>query len=121
LACACAWSLPTLLTARAMRGLGASGIMSVNNALVRFVFPGRLLGRGFGYNALVVAAAFTLGPTVASGILSVGPWTWPFLINIPFLSRSFHSGGRKRRPSCAAEAYIDRSRPAWLGSDPPRG
>jgi DHA2 family multidrug resistance protein-like MFS transporter len=84
LGCAYAWSLDSLLVARALQGLGASGIMSVNTALVRFVFPGRMLGRGFGYNALVVATAFTLGPTVASGILAIGPWPWLFAINIPF-------------------------------------
>jgi DHA2 family multidrug resistance protein-like MFS transporter len=84
LACACAWSLPSLLTARVLQGLGASGIMSVNTALVRCVYPGRLQGRGFGHNAMVVAAAFTLGPTIASGILSVGPWPWLFAVNIPF-------------------------------------
>jgi DHA2 family multidrug resistance protein-like MFS transporter len=84
LACACAWSLPSLLTARALQGLGASGIMSVNTALVRCVYPGRLQGRGFGYNALVVATAFTLGPTIASGILAIGPWSWLFAVNIPF-------------------------------------
>ena len=84
LACACAWSLPSLLTARVLQGLGASGILSVNTALVRFVYPGRLEGRGFGHNALVVATAFTLGPTVASGILAIGPWSWLFAINIPF-------------------------------------
>src|ERR1700712_6006725 len=82
--CASAWSLPSLLTARLLQGLGAGGIMSVNTALVRFVYPGRLQGRGFGHNALVVATAFTLGPTVASGILAIGPWTWLFAINIPF-------------------------------------
>jgi DHA2 family multidrug resistance protein-like MFS transporter len=84
LGCAYAWSLDSLLIARALQGLGASGIMSVNTALVRFVFPGRMQGRGFGYNALVVATAFTLGPTVASGILAIGPWPWLFAINIPF-------------------------------------
>jgi DHA2 family multidrug resistance protein-like MFS transporter len=84
LGCACAWSLPSLLTARALQGLGASGIMSVNSALIRFVYPSRLLGRGFGHNALVVATAFTLGPTIASGILAMGPWPWLFAINIPF-------------------------------------
>jgi DHA2 family multidrug resistance protein-like MFS transporter len=84
LACACAWSLPSLLVARVLQGLGASGLMSVNTALVRFVYPGRLQGRGFGHNALVVATAFTLGPTIASGILAVGPWSWLFAINIPF-------------------------------------
>jgi DHA2 family multidrug resistance protein-like MFS transporter len=84
LACACAWSLDSLLVGRALQGLGAGGIMSVNTALVRFVFPGRMQGRGFGYNALVVATAFTLGPTIASGILALGPWPWLFAINIPF-------------------------------------
>jgi len=84
LACACAWSLPSLLTARALQGLGASGVMSVNTALIRFVYPSRMLGRGYGHNALVVAIAFTLGPTIASGILAVGSWPWLFAINIPF-------------------------------------
>jgi DHA2 family multidrug resistance protein-like MFS transporter len=84
LACAEAWSLPSLLIARVLQGLGASGIMSVNTALVRCVFPGRLQGRGFGYNAMVVATAFTLGPTIASLILAVGPWGWLFGVNIPF-------------------------------------
>jgi len=83
LACACAWSLESLLIARALQGLGASGVMSVNSALVRFVYGNRLLGRGFGHNALVVATAFTLGPTIASGILALGPWPWLFAINVP--------------------------------------
>jgi DHA2 family multidrug resistance protein-like MFS transporter len=58
--------------------------MSVNTALVRFVYPTRMLGRGFGHNALVVATAFTLGPTIASGILAFGPWPWLFAVNLPF-------------------------------------
>jgi DHA2 family multidrug resistance protein-like MFS transporter len=82
--CACAWSLPSLLTARALQGLGASGIMGVNTALVRFVYPSRMHSRGFGHIALVVATAFTFGPTIASGILAIGSWPWLFAINIPF-------------------------------------
>ncbi|WGR91120.1 MFS transporter [Bradyrhizobium sp. ISRA443] len=84
LGCALAWSLPSLLVARTLQGLGASGLMSVNTALVRFVYPSRMHGRGFGHNALVVATAFTLGPTIASGILALGPWPWLFAVNIPF-------------------------------------
>src|SRR6516164_6302052 len=83
LVCALAWSLPSLLVARTLQGLGASGIMSVNTALLRFVYPSRLLGRGFGNNAMVVATAFTLGPSIASGILALGPWPWLFAINLP--------------------------------------
>src|SRR3954447_4489414 len=84
LGCALAWSLESLLMARTLQGLGASGIMSVNAALVRFVYPTRMLGRGFGHNALVVGTAFTLGPTIASAVLALGPWPWLFAINIPF-------------------------------------
>src|ERR1700675_4255710 len=83
LGCALAWSLPSLTAARALQGLGASGIMSVNAALVRFVYPTHMLGRGFGHNALVVGTAFTFGPTIASGILSIATWPWLFAIKIP--------------------------------------
>src|ERR1700755_2094066 len=51
LRCACDWSRPSLLVARTLQGLGASGMMSVNTALVRFVYPRRMHGRGFGHNA----------------------------------------------------------------------
>jgi DHA2 family multidrug resistance protein-like MFS transporter len=84
LGCALAWSLPSLLIARVLQGLGASGLMSVNSALIRFVYPSRMLGRGFGHNALVVGTAFTFGPTIASGILALATWPWLFAVNIPF-------------------------------------
>lgn len=84
LACALAWSLPSLLVARVLQGLGGAAVMSVNTALVRFVYPSKLHGRGFGNNALVVATAYTLGPALASGILAVASWQWLFAINIPF-------------------------------------
>src|ERR1700754_1323668 len=90
--CALAWSLPSLLVARILQGLGASGVMSVNTALVRFVYPSRMHGRGFGNNALVVATAFTFGPTIASGILALGPWPWLFAVNIPFCIIAFLIG-----------------------------
>ncbi len=83
LGCGLAWSLPSLIVARTLQGFGAAAIMSVNSALIRFVYPARTLGRGVGIIALVVALGFTLGPTVASLILSVASWQWIFLINIP--------------------------------------
>jgi DHA2 family multidrug resistance protein-like MFS transporter len=84
LGCAFAGSLETLLLARVLQGLGASGLMCVNSALIRFVYPSKMLGRGYGYNAMVVGTAFTFGPTVASAILAFGPWPWLFAVNIPF-------------------------------------
>lgn len=83
LACGLAWSLPSLVVARAFQGLGAAAIMSVNTALIRHIYPSRMLGIGFGNNALVVAVSFTIGPTLASCILWLGSWHWLFLINVP--------------------------------------
>jgi DHA2 family multidrug resistance protein-like MFS transporter len=83
LVCGLADSLTTLVAARILQGIGGAAIMSVNIALIRFVFPAKRLGRGVGMNSLVVALAFTVGPTVASGILSVASWHWLFLINVP--------------------------------------
>lgn len=82
--CAFSWSLPSLTAARVLQGLGASGIMSVNTALVRFIYPARSLGRGVGFNALVVGVSTALGPTVAAGVLSVASWQWLFAVNGPF-------------------------------------
>jgi MFS transporter, DHA2 family, multidrug resistance protein len=83
LACALSSSLATLIAARVAQGLGAAGIMGVNGALVRFTYPRASLGRGVGLNALVVSFAGAIGPTVASGILAVGPWQWLFAVNVP--------------------------------------
>lgn len=82
-ACTISDSLTTLTLARVLQGLGAAGIMSVNTALVRFIWPRASLGRGIGYNALVVAVSAALGPTVAAAILSVASWQWLFAINVP--------------------------------------
>ena len=83
LACAFAPSLLSLSLARAVQGIGAAGIMSVNGALVRHTYPHRYLGRAVGINAFVVATAAAVGPTVASAVLAVAHWRWLFGINLP--------------------------------------
>jgi MFS transporter, DHA2 family, multidrug resistance protein len=83
LACALSHSLPALTAARTLQGFGAAGVMSVNDGLVRFIYPFRLLGGGIGLNAMIVSAALALGPSIASGILILGPWPWLFAVNIP--------------------------------------
>src|SRR5579864_7237311 len=83
LACALSFSLTTLAVARVIQGFGAAGIMSVNTALVRFIYPQRLLGRGIGINAMIVATSAAVGPTIASLILAFGRWPWLFAVNVP--------------------------------------
>ena len=76
-------SLGMLIAGRALQGLGAAGIMSVNAALVRLIYPSSQLGRGMAINSMVVATASVAGPSVAAGILSVASWPWLFALNVP--------------------------------------
>jgi MFS transporter, DHA2 family, multidrug resistance protein len=94
LGCALSDSLVTLTLARVIQGFGAAAIMSVNTALVRIIYPQRLLGRGIGINAVVVAIAAAVGPTIASGILALGRWPWLFAVNIPIGIVAFIIGDR---------------------------
>ena len=81
--CAQTHSLGVLAGARMLQGLGAAGMMSVNIALVRFIYPRAMLGAGVGAMSLVVAAGSVAGPSLASAILAVAHWQWLFLINVP--------------------------------------
>jgi DHA2 family multidrug resistance protein-like MFS transporter len=92
LGCALSHDLASLVAARVVQGLGASGIMSMSGALVRFTYPSRMLGRGTGINAMVVSAAAAAGPSVASAILSIAPWQWLFAVNVPIGVLTFALG-----------------------------
>lgn len=76
-------SLPMLAATRALQGLGAAALMSVNIALVRSIYPPHMLGRGVGLNALVVGTFFAAGPSIASLVLSVATWPWLFAVTVP--------------------------------------
>jgi DHA2 family multidrug resistance protein-like MFS transporter len=105
LVCAVSTNLPELVAARVLQGFGGAGIMSVNGALVRFIFPRAALGRGIGYITLVVAASSAAGPSVAAAIMAVASWPWLFGVQVPcgvvslllswyFLPRSPRTGHR---------------------------
>jgi MFS transporter, DHA2 family, multidrug resistance protein len=81
--CAIAPSLPVLVIGRVLQGFGGAGIMSVNGALVRFIYPRNALGKGIGFNALVVAGSSAAGPSVAAAVMSVLSWPWLFALQVP--------------------------------------
>ncbi len=84
LACLLATGAGQLGAARALQGAGAAGLFAVNAALVRLIYPARLLGRGIALNSAVVAVASVAGPAVAAAVLSLAHWHWLFALNIPF-------------------------------------
>jgi len=81
--CALSGSLSLLIAARVVQGVGAACIMSMNAALVRSTYPATMLGRGIGYNALVLSMSAAAGPTLAAIILGIATWPWLFMINLP--------------------------------------
>lgn len=102
-----ATSLDALIAARALQGLGAAGIMSVNAAMVRLIYPRALLGRGMAINSMVVALSAVAGPTVAAGILSVASWPWLFALNLPLGALTLWMG-RKSLPHNVAASQAPR-------------
>ena len=90
--CAAAQSFGMIVGARAVQGVGAALVMSVNIALIRIIYPRNILGRGLALNAMVIAIATAAGPTLAGALLSVASWHWLFLINVPFGVGAFFLG-----------------------------
>jgi MFS transporter, DHA2 family, multidrug resistance protein len=83
LACTLADSLLTLALARAVQGIGGASLMSVSMALVRSIYPQKLIGRGVGINSMVVAISAAAGPALGGAILTNLSWPWIFAINLP--------------------------------------
>jgi DHA2 family multidrug resistance protein-like MFS transporter len=81
--CALAPSLPWLVAARFLQGLGGAAIMALGIALLRLVVPPRELGAAIGWNALVVALSSAAGPTIGAVLLSGTSWPWLFALNLP--------------------------------------
>ncbi|WP_158743140.1 MFS transporter [Acidisphaera sp. L21] len=83
LGCALSSSLDMLVAARALQGIGGACMAALGGALVRGIYPRKMLGQGFALIALAVAISAALGPTIAALILAVAPWPWLFLVNVP--------------------------------------
>jgi len=76
-------TLTEVVASRVLQGLGGAGIIGMQHALIRSIYPARLLGRGMGINSMFVASSSTMGPTVAGAVLAVASWPWLFVINLP--------------------------------------
>ncbi len=99
-------SLPVLVAARVAQGLGAAGLMGVNMALVRLVWPPALLGKGVALNSVVVSIATVSGPLLAAMVLSAASWRWLFALNIPACALLLLLGWRTlpaNQPAAGAE------------------
>src|SRR4051794_11308972 len=83
-ACAAAQSLPQLVAARVLQGLGGGGLMVLSQSLIGEIVPPRERPRFQGYFATVFTAASIGGPVVGGIVVSHASWRWLFLANLPF-------------------------------------
>ncbi|WBM70164.1 MFS transporter [Buttiauxella sp. WJP83] len=81
--CALSLSLEMLIAMRVLQGIGGAATLSIGPAILRSVFPNRLLGRILGLNALLIGASTAIAPILGGAILSAMNWKWLFAINIP--------------------------------------
>jgi len=82
LGCALATTPEMLIGMRIIQGIGGAATLSIAPAILRSVFPGRLLGRVLGLHALLIASSTAVAPVLGGTILDTLSWQWLFAINL---------------------------------------
>lgn len=83
LLCGFSNSLLMLILSRIVQAIGAGAAMATNQGIITETFPSNERGRALGMSGTAVALGTMVGPTLGGLIVSVAPWTYIFLINIP--------------------------------------
>src|SRR4051812_25346009 len=81
--CGVAWSMPALIVARAVQGIGAGAVLPMTITVVGDLYSVEERARVQGYVASVWGAASVIGPTLGGVFSEYVSWRWIFFINIP--------------------------------------
>ncbi|MGW6276864.1 DHA2 family efflux MFS transporter permease subunit [Kribbella sp. NPDC055071] len=82
-ACALATSLPWLIAARAVQGVGAAMVMPLAMGLLGAAFPPERRGQAIGIFSGVTGIAVLGGPVIGGAVTEGLAWQWIFWINVP--------------------------------------
>jgi len=110
-ACAIAPSVPFLVAARAVQGLGAALLMPASLGLLLPEFPPEKRHIPIGIWAAVGGIAAAAGPPLG-GLLVQVSWRWVFIVNVPVGLASLVAGWRILREV----RHPDAERPDFLGA-----
>ena len=95
--CGIAWSMPALITFRALQGLGAGAVQPTAMTIIGDIYSVAERARVQGYVASVWALSSVVGPTLGGLFVDFLNWRWIFFVNVPlgalaawWLFRRFH-------------------------------
>jgi EmrB/QacA subfamily drug resistance transporter len=101
--CGFAWSMTTLIAARAIQGLGAGAVQPTSMTMVGDLYTVSERARVQGYVASVWAISAVVGPTLGGVFSDYLSWRWIFFVNVPLgglaawmLVRRFHETVEKK-------------------------
>src|SRR5580692_4123962 len=83
LLCGFAPTLPFLIFARILQGLGGGGLAPSEQAILADTFPIAKRGQAFAVYGMAVVFAPAIGPTLGGWITDNFNWHWIFFINLP--------------------------------------
>jgi EmrB/QacA subfamily drug resistance transporter len=81
--CGAAWSMPVLIIARAVQGIGAGAVQPISMTMVGDLYTVEERARVQGYLASVWAIASVVGPTLGGIFAEYLTWRWIFFVNLP--------------------------------------
>ncbi len=81
--CGLAPTLPALILARILQGIGGGGLAPSEQAILADTFPAEKRGQAFAVYGMAVVVAPAIGPTLGGWITDNLDWHWIFFINIP--------------------------------------
>jgi EmrB/QacA subfamily drug resistance transporter len=81
--CGLAWSMPVLIAARVVQGLGAGAIAPMTVTVVGDLYTTAERAKVQAYIASVWAVSSVVGPTLGGVLSEYASWRWIFLVNVP--------------------------------------
>ena len=105
LLCALAWSMPALITFRAVQGIGAGAVLPMAQTIAGDIYTVAERAKAQGYIASVWGMSSVVGPAIGGIFSDFVSWRWIFWVNLPLcalaawvLVRSFDESQTEDRP-----------------------